>query len=138
MRLHDLLRRGVRKKLKDRGGEALAEVLIALAIAAVGMVLLAGMIMSSADLVNRSKNAVNEYVGAQNDLAQQGSSNLVGSVAFSRTVVLDGTETTASFVLTDEWMEVGGDPILIPVRYYINDKLGRKDVVAYRAGRTGE
>lgn len=58
----------VKKKLKNNNGESLSEVLIAVLISTLGMVLLAGMITSSVNIVTKNKTAFDSYVTAENDL----------------------------------------------------------------------
>ena len=130
--------RRIRAKLKARRGEALAEILVALAISAVGMVLLAGMIMSSADMIKTSKDKMDDYIKAQNSIVQQETSELTGTVTFNRTIEDEGTETITAFVLTDEWKDLGGDPVELTVHYFVNSEIGGKSVVSYRAQGDGE
>ena len=73
------------QKLKNRRGESIAEVLIALLVSALGMLLLATMISASAKVIQKSKEAMREYVRSENALVEQNSSNSydTGSVSIS-------------------------------------------------------
>ena len=57
-----------KRKLRSNRGDSLAEVLIALLIAAVALVMLASMINASANMIGRSKVFMSDYYTAGNDL----------------------------------------------------------------------
>ncbi len=59
----------MRAKLRGNGGETLAETLIALLIASVAILMLTGMLTTSADLIHRSSESFSAYYAANNGLA---------------------------------------------------------------------
>ena len=65
------------RKLKSRMGETLAEVLIALLISAIGMLMLATMIMSSSNSIERSRKALETYYSS---VTESGSTSLTATV----------------------------------------------------------
>ena len=62
------------KKLKEPSGETLTETLVALLIAALALVMLAGMISSTTRIVTQSKTTMNSYYAENNMVAEQGAS----------------------------------------------------------------
>lgn len=66
------------KKLRARAGETLAETLIAVLIAAVAVLMLAGMLSTSADMVHKSEAAFNDYYTANNALSTQSGTGATG------------------------------------------------------------
>lgn len=51
----------LRKRIKSENGESIAEVLVALLIAAIALMMLASMISSTVSMVNKSKTKMDEY-----------------------------------------------------------------------------
>lgn len=54
----------VKGKLRSRAGESIGETLISLLISALALVMLAGAVSSAADIVKRSKKAMDQYYDA--------------------------------------------------------------------------
>ena len=134
------------KKLTNRKGETIAETLVALTIAAIGLVLLASMIQSSSNMIATSSEQVKRYVAEENRIAVQppfetvtedpGTENVkdgsVGQVVISPTG--DGASTEA-ILLTDSSKEK------IDVVYYVNTQaqgetveLYNKAIISYKPG----
>jgi len=108
------------RRLRGRAGESIAEVLVALLISALAMMLLAGMINSSWKVLDSSRAALADYNAQESVLTAQGSSDRTGTV-------------TAS--LGGDAVKLNADTnVQIPVKYYVNDAVGGKPVVAYKAG----
>ena len=61
----------IMKKIKSQAGETIAEVLVALLISSVALVMLAGMIASTTNLVTRSKSKMEAYYAANEKLEKQ-------------------------------------------------------------------
>ena len=61
----------IMKKIKSQAGETIAEVLVALLISSVALVMLAGMIASTTNLVTRSKSKMEAYYAANEILEKQ-------------------------------------------------------------------
>ncbi len=93
-------------KLRSRAGESLTETLVALLIAALGLVILAGAISSTNSMVQRSKTVMTSYYTANNALEAQ-----------------SGSKTDLSVSITSF-----GD---YPVEAYSNDVISGKTVAAY-------
>lgn len=65
------LLRAAAARLRSRGGDSIAEVLVALLISAVALVMLASMISASASLIERSKATMAQYYAVNNALTLQ-------------------------------------------------------------------
>ena len=61
----------IMKKINSQAGETIAEVLVALLISSVALVMLAGMIASTTNLVTRSKSKMEAYYKANERLEKQ-------------------------------------------------------------------
>ena len=72
----------LKKKLLNQAGESISEVLIALLISAVALMMLAGMITSTTNIITRSRNAVLEYIVAGNKLVDHSGTSEEGTVSF--------------------------------------------------------
>ena len=108
------------RKLRNRGGETITEVLVAVLIAAVALVLLAGMITTTANLIDSSRTKVHGY--AEKDLAlaeKSGTDAKEGSV-----VVKCGG---SGVKLTDS-----SSSSSIAVKYYENPDAAGYDVISYK------
>ena len=69
-------------RLKGTRGETIAEVLIALLISSMGMLMLAGMIFASGRIITKSRESMESYIAAENDLsARDGAES--GTISFS-------------------------------------------------------
>lgn len=58
-------------KMKSRSGESIAETLVAVLIAALALLLLAGTINTASNLITKSKNLLDTYYTANNNLATE-------------------------------------------------------------------
>ena len=94
------------KKIKERNGETISEVLIALLISSLALVMLATMISATQNMVSTSKSKMTEYYEKNEDLE-----NLTSSEN-KLTVTIEGISSSES------------------VYYDVNDKLG-VDIYAY-------
>lgn len=102
-----------RKKLRSQIGESISETLVALLIAALSLTMLASMITSTVNMVDRSKEKMDQYYGANNSLETL-SSGENGSLTFTMTE--NGTPVTFS----------------IDIVYDKNDTFSNTPIVAYR------
>ena len=107
------------KRLRARAGESITEVLIALLVSAVGLMLLAGLIVSTAHLIEKSRSTMHEYVSSDLALMEKGASTMSGTL-----VMKCGTE---SVKLTDDDLFAA-----VEVVYYSNPNSPDLDVVSYR------
>ncbi len=109
------------KKLKNRKGESLAETLIALLIAALGIVLLAGMIAGAFRIITRSKAAAEEYTAAENLIIAQGDGGVSGTVTIN--------SAGSAVKLSDESTSAN-----IGVVYYISSETSGNPAISYKVG----
>ena len=110
----------VRNRLKSRAGESLAEVLISVLISALGIAMLAGVISSAADVVARSKDTMDSYITAGNQLAARSDDTAEGT----GTVKLQDDSNNTVKISDDSDSS-------ITVNYYINDTAAGDPVVSY-------
>lgn len=101
------------KKLKSNSGESIAETLVAVLIAALALLMLAGTINTASRLITRSKTALDAYYTENNKLSEHSSSNSSGT-----------STVTVSSGAADGW-------ISCTVDLYKNDKIGSAPVVAF-------
>ena len=92
----------IRGKLNSRKGESIAEVLVALLIAALALVMLASMITSSSSMIKSSRIKMQDYYTANNALeTRTGTTAGTGTVTIkidSFPVKIDVTETAGPSV----------------------------------------
>ena len=105
--------RAARKKLGGRGGETLAETLVALLISALAIVMLAGMITSSADMIHVSNRAFDEYYAANNGLTMHAADTE------GRVEAANGAATLASGSTV---IRLKPDSDSAPIKLYVNKK----------------
>ncbi len=98
------------KKLKSRSGESIAETLVAVLIAALALLMLAGTINSSSNMITKSSSALDAYYQANNAVE-----NRTDSAGSSTVTVSDGGTA---------WITCSAD-------IYENDELGSTPVTAY-------
>ena len=102
----------VRKKINSQAGESIAETLVSLLIAALALVMLAGAMSASTNIVIRSREKLNSYYDANelnNGIVKMASGGSAGKIILS-----------------------GGVNQSINVYYFTNDKLGKMTVVSYK------
>ena len=75
----------VMRRLRSRAGESLTEVLVALLVSALGLMLLAGMINASSNMVIRSKDVISSYVGAETSMIEKQVGGETESITFKKT-----------------------------------------------------
>ena len=113
-------------KLRSQAGESIAETLIALLISSLALLMLAGAITAATRVVDRSKVAIKDYYVADNVLAAFKPEPTPGKneIIVGNVKVLTG-QTTVSIGNGDISQQFPN------VNYYINNKLGGKDVISY-------
>lgn len=103
------------RKLRNNAGETIAETLVALLISALALVMLAGAISSTANMIKTSDSKMAKYYTNDRKLAEQLSGDAEeGKVTFSIVDTSANTETRTA-------------------NCYLNDAFTNKPVVAYRA-----
>lgn len=116
----------LKRKLRSRAGESLAEVLVSTLIAVLALMILAGLISSTNKMVVRSKKLTEDYVTAANLMAEQSSSGATAELTF----YVDGTAGETAVKLTDG----SEDDKKIDVTCYTNSTIGGIPVTAYKKG----
>ena len=102
------MKRKMLAKLRSRAGESLTETLVALLIAALGLVILAGAISSTMNMVRNSKTRMTSYYSANNAVEKKTADNAVSDFS----VLIGGTAVSG-------------------VSAYQNDTFSGKPVIAY-------
>lgn len=113
------IKKRIAARLKDKKGETLMELLFAMLISSLGMIILAGMIVASTNIIKRGNEVLKSYVTEENNIVAQDTVSETGSATFN----ISGTERK----LTDY-----DDSAQVSVSYYVNDKIGGKQVVTYK------
>ena len=113
----------IRRKIRCTKGESLAETLVALLIALLGLTILAGMINSSSKLILSSNKVIQEYAEAENMLAQKTGSGDTGSVS----IIVKGHPEQPLILTPDP----GDTNTNIYVSYY-EVKMGNYDIISFK------
>lgn len=120
------MKQAILSRLKSRRGDSLSEVLVAMLIAAMGLVILASMITSSVSIIRKSKATSEAYVKQENALVSHTESEAMsGTVTFS----VDGS----AFRTNDSRTSAS-----IDVNYFQNNKANGKTVVSYEVVNADE
>ncbi|MBQ6493128.1 MAG: hypothetical protein IJI92_04610 [Erysipelotrichaceae bacterium] len=72
---------------KNNRGESLAETLVALLIAAFALLILAGMVQSSSNLITKSEKHIKDYVEAENSLVDETAAKGIDGKAYLSTTI---------------------------------------------------
>ncbi len=113
------LKSSLSKKLKGTAGESIAEVLIALLIAALALTMLASVISTAARTITRSKQQMDAYYAANEWLSAHASSDTDASWTVT---VKDDSEQQVYLISESEDLTVN---------YQINDIVGEKNGDTY-------
>lgn len=113
------MKRRIKKRLKSQTGESIGEVLIALLISSLALVMLAGMISATNNMVKKSETVMNDYYACNNELE---------ALTATRSNV---TKTTGSITITGTYLNTGS----IGVDFFENKSLGDK-VYSYALSTT--
>lgn len=103
----------LKKKLKNNSGETIGEVLVALLISGLALLMLAGAITTSSDLVTRSSRKQEEYYAKNEALL----TDTGGTSGRQLTMILRGVG------ISNQKYE--------NINYNINDEIGNIPIVAY-------
>ena len=105
------------RKISQTSGESIAETLVAVLIAAFALLMLAGTVNTSTNLVTKSRKVLKEYYEANNVLEKRnGSSEYVKPINSNSSVTLS---------------ESGNAIYQWPVSGYKNNRINSKPVIAY-------
>jgi hypothetical protein len=113
------IKKRIAARLKDKKGETLMELLFAMLISSLGMIILAGMIVASTNIIKRGNEVLKSYVTEENKIVAQDTVKETGEATFK----ISGTERK----LTDY-----DNSYQVSVSYYENNKIGGKKVVTYK------
>ncbi len=84
-------------KLKSNSGESIAETLVAVLIAAVALLMLAGTVNTASNLISNSQDKLKQYYEANNNLEQRNGGTLGKKVTISGAgTLLDGNSYSAT------------------------------------------
>ena len=111
------------RKIRSTYGESLAETLIALLIAVLGLTILAGMVHSSTKIILSSNKVIQEYAKTENMLAQKAGSGDSGSVS----IIVNG-HPEKPLVLTPDSEDTETN---ITVSYY-EGKMSSYEVISFK------
>jgi hypothetical protein len=120
------IKKRIAARLKDKKGETLMELLFAMLISSLGMIILAGMIVASTNIIKRGNEVLKSYVTEENKIVAQDTVKETGEATFK----ISGTAR----MLTDydDSDTDSDDSNQVSVSYYVNDKIGGKKVVTYK------
>ena len=103
----------IKDKLSGQSGESIGETLVALLIAALALVMLAGAISASLGVVNRGREKIGAYYTANETINKRNGS---GSYMANGITITDSSSNTQQYSIT----------------YYNNGTFSNKPVVAYK------
>ncbi|MBQ7692603.1 MAG: hypothetical protein IJT29_03230 [Oscillospiraceae bacterium] len=109
-------------KLRGRAGESISETLVALLVAALALVMLAGAVSSGSNVINRSRQKLRTYYDINEKITK-------------RISTADTHYATGSAPLSIKSSEPMDDSLKkqsIIVQYYKNDEFADAPVVAYK------
>ena len=66
-----MIKQLMKNKLKSNDGESIAETLVAVLIAAFALLMLAGTVNTSSNLITKSQNTLKEYYESENNLEER-------------------------------------------------------------------
>lgn len=112
------------EKLRKRGGETIAETLIALLIAALALTMLAGAISVSSSIVTKSRNTLRTYYET-NERTVVGMKSATGQANITFASVSNPDDPDGSPDVT-----ISLDPEA--VNYFTNDTFKKSPVIAYK------
>ena len=104
------------RKIRDNRGESIAETLVALLVAALGLLLLASAINSTSRIITTSNKKIKEYNDGELIVVQQN-------------VGLDTATGTITF--NNERLSYDNKDIYININVFINDVISENEVVSF-------
>lgn len=110
----------LRAKLQSRAGESISETLVAMLVAALALTMLAGAITTSRDIIMRTRERLDVYYTAANQLAAHQTGEIVSG---SAAVQIREDASQITFVNENNGV--------VNVTYYKNQEFEKTPVVAY-------
>lgn len=115
------------RKLKSISGESISEALIALLVAALGITMLAGAILTSGHIILNTEKSLRSYYSADGNMLTRASSSResdgYAEIKFNPSGSIQS--------LSDKTSPLGSGRVSIPVEYYKNKKDSRGIVISY-------
>ena len=104
------------RKIRDNRGESIAETLIALLVAALGLLLLASAINSTSKIITTSNKKIKDYNDGELIAVKQDvdDDTLVGTITFN-----------------NEKLSYDNDSIYLDIDVFINDVISKNEVVSF-------
>lgn len=109
----------LKRKLHSQAGESIGETLVSLLIASLALVMLAGAISSSYNVIMKGRNQLNQYYSANEQPSGVVQMASGGSAVENGITIRDSTGAIS--------------PRSCKVTYYKNDQFNGKTVVAYKS-----
>ena len=117
--------RKIKKKLSVISGESISETLIALLVASLALVMLAGAISSGSNSITKSKDKLDKYYNATEDVVTRSSAS---PEEYSYSSV------SGAMIITDQAGSAGiqfnsaGEPVV----FYENNEFSNRPLIAYK------
>ena len=108
------LKEKLTNKLRSQSGESIGETLVALLISALALVMLAGAMTSALGMITKSRNKLNSYYDAENNVV-------------TRT---NGTQLNNGITITDKTYVIS--PASYNITYYVDSEFSNTPVIAYK------
>jgi competence protein ComGC len=129
------IKKRIAARLKDKKGETLMELLFAMLISSLGMIILAGMIVASTNIIKRGNEVLKSYVTEENKIVAQDTEDETGSAIFkiggTARKLTDYNDSDTDYDDSDTDYD-DSDTNQVSVSYYVNGKIGGKKVVTYK------
>ena len=109
------------KKIKSQTGESISETLVALLISSLALVMLAGAISSSSGLITKSRDKLDKYYSANEDMIK---------------IKSETTVARKGITITDKANTI--EQKQYDVSYYANKEFGKTPVIVYELDETNE
>ena len=113
----------IKRKLYLNMGESIGETLIALLVASLALVMLAGAISSGSNSITKSKDKLDKYYSATEDVVTRSSDS---STEYRYTIV------SGTMMITDPSNTIQFNPGGESVTFYENNEFSNKPVIAYK------
>ncbi len=100
-------------KLKSTSGESIAETLVAVLIAALALLMLAGSVNTSSNLITQSQSKLEDYYSKNNTLVEQGTSKGTLTATVTGTGISESWSDVPYYELNKDGSSILGDKSLI-------------------------
>ena len=121
------MKRKILKKISGQSGETIAETLVALLIASLALMMLAGAVSSAMNVVTRSKKAMDDYYTVNNAVVARATAKPVKDGLTVRETT--SGDYTGKLNITISGLQPSPEPI--EVDYWKNEQISGTQVIAY-------